>query len=194
MPEPAAPRDVVGSPDRRQHDDRRVLRSRGSRLIRRASVKPSTSGIWQSEMTTSNGSPAPARLPQRGQARTGASLTAAGFMRQLASISSRMRRLVALSSTTSTRSPSSALGWRRDRRRGRLRAADRRPAVKWNVLPRPTSLSTQSCPPISSTSRCAIARPEAGAAVPARRRAVGLREGLEDLLAASRAGCRCRCR
>ena len=32
-----------------------------------------------------------------------------GFMCQLASISSRMRRLVALSSTTSTRSPSSAL-------------------------------------------------------------------------------------
>ena len=37
-------------------------------------------------------------------------------------------------------------------------------------------------------------QPEAGAAVPARRRAVGLRERLEDRRAACRAGCRCRCR
>ncbi len=42
--------------------------------------------------------------------------TVVGFMRQLASISSRMRRFVALSSTTSTRRPSSAPGRSRDGR------------------------------------------------------------------------------
>ncbi len=50
-------------------------------------------------------------------------------------------------------------------------------SVKWNVLPRPTSLSTQIRPPISSTSCEEMARPEPGPAVRARGRAVGLGEG-----------------
>ena len=59
---------------------------------------------------------------------------------------------------------------------GSRRARPARAAgVNQNVLPAPGSLSTPISPPISSTSRCEIARPRPGAAVAARRRAVGLR-------------------
>ena len=76
----------------------------------------------------------------------------------------RIRRLVALSSTTRTRSAS------RPRapatRRGRVRAEPpRTAAVNQNVLPRPASLSTPISPPISSTSWRADREAEAGAAV-----------------------------
>ena len=65
---------------------------------------------------------------------------------------------------------------------GHLPSASSKRAVKWKVLPRPTSLSTQIRPPISSTSREAMASPRP---VPPKRRvvvAVGLLEGLEDRL------------
>ena len=77
-------------------------------------------------------------------------------MRQWLSVSSRMRRLVALSSTTSTRTP-------RTRAPGDGRAGDAGPcakrASKWKRLPRPGSLSTSSRPPIAPTIRDAIASP-----------------------------------
>ena len=66
--------------------------------------------------------------------------------------------MVALSSTTSTAMPAEV---RRDE--GRLARSTRWPRrstiVKWNVLPLPTSLSTQIRPPISSTSRVEMASP-----------------------------------
>ena len=101
-------------------------------------------------------------------------------MCQLASISSRMRRLVALSSTTSTRRPSSAAGcWRRGRTPA-VRALEL--AVKWNVLPRPYL----ALDPQTSTHQLddagAQSRVRAGSTVTPRRRAVGLRECLKDLL------------
>ena len=59
----------------------------------------------------------------------------------------------------------------------------RRPASgcsKWNVLPRPTWLSTQIRPPIRSHQPRRDGQPQAGPAVAAGNRAVGLLEGLED--------------
>ena len=62
---------------------------------------------------------------------------------------------------------------RAGRRHGRRRRLGCRPkrAVKWNVLPLPTSLSTQMRPPISSTSCGEMARPRP---VPPNRRVVEL--------------------
>ena len=67
----------VGLPDRGQHHDRH-LRERGARcLTRRASMKPSTSGIWQSVIMTSNAlrPPPPLRSADRADV---ASLTVVG--------------------------------------------------------------------------------------------------------------------
>ena len=79
-------------------------------------------------------------------------------MCQLRKISSRMRRFVALSSTTSTRIP-----WRHGGSGGGGSgcAGSARPSrsVKWNWLPCPGSLSTQIRPSIISTRREAMASP-----------------------------------
>ena len=53
-------------------------------------------------------------------------------------------------------------------------------SVKWNVLPRPGSLSTQIRPPISSHQPLADRQAQAGAAVAAGGRRVGLAERLEQ--------------
>ena len=53
---------------------------------------------------------------------------------------------------------------------------------KWNFEPTPSSLATPIVPPIDVTIRLEMARPEAGAAMLARRRAVGLLEFLEDAI------------
>ena len=74
------------------------------------------------------------------------------------------------------------LGRRRAHREAEGRAAAR------------AALSTRIVPPISSASRLQIARPEAGAAVLARGRAVGLAEALEQPADARRRDSRCRCR
>ena len=68
----------------------------------------------------------------------------------------------------------------RDRRGGRPPTAKR--AVKWKVLPLPASLSTQRRPPINCTSLDEMVRPSPVPPYVARRRAVRLREGLEDAL------------
>ena len=65
--------------------------------------------------------------------------------------------------------------------------------VKWNVLPLPSRLSTQIRPPPSSTSR-GRSPAQAGAAVLARGRTVGLVESLEDGLLLAPAESRFRCR
>ena len=58
----------------------------------------------------------------------------------------------------------------------------RRPnrAVKWKVLPRPGSLSTPDRPAHQLDEPRGDRQPQAGAAVPPRRRAVRLLEGVED--------------
>ena len=148
-------------------------------LIWRASAKPSTSGIWQSVMHDVE--------------------TAVGRRAcRSAAMAARHRRPPSASCASSRASPRGCGGWSRCRPRP-ARAARRAPpaasgvdaaavcgrsntAVKWNVLPRPTSLSTHMRPPISSTSRERDGEAKPGAAVPPRRRAVGLGEGVEDLL------------
>ena len=79
-------------------------------------------------------------------------------MRHWVSISSRMRRFVALSSTTRTRSPRRRAG-RRDAAERDAPVATPKRAVKWKREPRPGSLSTVMRPPISSTSCAEIERP-----------------------------------
>ena len=60
--------------------------------------------------------------------------------------------------------------------------ASGRRTVKWNVLPRPTSLSTQIRPPIMLHQALADGKPQAGAAEPPGHRGIGLGEGLEEPL------------
>ena len=109
-----------------------------------------------------------------------------------ASSSSRMRRLVALSSTTRTgRPPAPRLGGSgagASLAGGRERGGE----VERAALARPRSRPRSARP--SARPAATRSQAEAGAAVLARRRAVGLREGLEDRSAACPAGCRCRCR
>ena len=135
----------------------RPARSRSART-RSARSSPDIPGIMPSIRATGNGSP---RLDaaRRAARASGPPSTETGRAPQLVKTSSRMRRLVALSSTISTGMPS---------RPGRLRHCRRRPssagccssrAVKWKVLPWPGSLSTQIRPPISSTSCDEIVRP-----------------------------------
>ena len=64
--------------------------------------------------------------------------------------------------------------------------------VKWNVLPLPDSLSTQMLTAHQLDQVRRDREAEAGAAVLARRRAVGLRERLEDCSLAAPAERRCR--
>ena len=69
-----------------------------------------------------------------------------------------MRRLVALSSTTRTRRPSSS-AWRS--RGGHVPSSGAQGAERstWNAEPTPSSLSTRIAPPIAETSRFEIASP-----------------------------------
>ena len=82
-------------------------------------------------------------------------------MPHLALCSARMRRLVALSSTTRMRLPANAGCWPRKSRRwpcGSCAGTQR--IVKWKVEPRPgPALSAHIVPPISSASSLLIARP-----------------------------------
>ena len=101
-------------------------------------------------------------------------------------------------------------GWSRCRRRparagprGRSAAGQRRDLVgrrrraatsNQNVLPRPGSVSTPIVAAHQLDELAADRQAEAGAAVAARRRGVGLGEGLEEAGRPARARCRCRCR
>ena len=129
----------------------------GSFFTRAATSNPSISGICASSSTTRNGFPS---IRARFIAfRAAAPLAAAtGFIRQFVTISSSMRRFVALSSTTRTGKSCSFNG-----EASGVFSVDGfcKPnrAVKWNVLPRPTWLSTHTRPPINSASCAHIASP-----------------------------------
>ena len=69
-----------------------------------------------------------------------------------------MRRLIALSSTTSTDLPVSSDGIPAAARRDGTSAGSAT-IVKWNVAPSPSTLSTHIVPPISSARRLLTARP-----------------------------------
>ena len=66
--------------------------------------------------------------------------------------------------------------------------------MKQNVLPFPSSLSTQMRPADHLHEALANGKPEARASVAPRHGSVGLGEGLEETFLARRARCRFRCR
>ncbi|KAA3604998.1 MAG: hypothetical protein DWQ01_20570 [Planctomycetota bacterium] len=76
----------------------------GSRLISRASCKPSITGICMSSTTNWNGA-SPCWLCLNKRKASSPSEAQVGFMPQLNNDCSRILRLVSLSSTTKTRTP-----------------------------------------------------------------------------------------
>src|SRR6266852_4884123 len=119
--------------------------------------KPSISGICMSLSTNWKGNP---WLCASCSARKPASALISNwcFIPHRLSVSPRMRRLVELSSTTSTRTSPSCSGWTLLLSAGRL-FDTRAWAVKWKVLPLPGWLSTHIFPPMSPTKREEIVRP-----------------------------------
>src|ERR1700716_1023701 len=105
-----------------------------------------------------------------------------GTMPCTRSVSARIARVVAFGSISSTRIPASALS-----HSGRGAAPTGSHGIgstKRNVLPFPCSLSNVTLPPIPSRRPPATAKP--GPAVAARVGGVGLREWIEDQVAARR--------
>ena len=139
----------------------------GRREIRPASSSPSMPGMHRSSRASAYGVSVAAASSRRARAETPSSATS-GCMPQAVSCSLRMRRFVWLSSTMSARSPASPTV-------ERAGAADVSTAATWSgsvnqkVLPRPSSLSTPSSPPMAVTSCWQIARPRP---VPPNRRVV----------------------
>ncbi len=76
-------------------------------------------------------------------------------MPRFANVSRRIKRFFALSSTTNTGIPLRSMSFGT----GLGNIAGPNFAVKWNVLPRPTSLSTHILPPNIATSREEMLRP-----------------------------------
>ena len=129
----------------------------GSRRICSATANPSMSGISASINTSGNFCPALLESCIVARAIRPFS-TAVGHICQCESISTSMPRFVALSSTISTGRPRRLVdGWRLARADGFCESENR--MVKWNVLPRLGSLSTQIRPPISSTNCDEIVSP-----------------------------------
>jgi hypothetical protein len=130
-------------------------------------MNPSISGIIASVSNSGYGSPA-AAARRSSTIAAGPSSIPVGFAPHTRSMPVSTRRLVALSSTTSTRRPcnfgdvAAVVSVASDSARAKF-------ASKWNVLPRPASLSIAIRPPIKATSRDEIVRPRP---VPPKRRVV----------------------
>ncbi|MNG74491.1 hypothetical protein D3C79_329720 [compost metagenome] len=122
---------------------------------RRAVSMPSISGICQSTNITRNGcSAAVARKASRA---TPPQAAATGESPAKRSMSARIWRAAALSSTTSTRAPASSAGT--TLRCGCAFSPTPSQTLNENVLPLPAWESTAIVPPISSTRRLQMARP-----------------------------------
>ena len=137
-----------------QHQRQRRVRARG---CCRASARPSISGMCMSRIARSNASPASSQRSASAR-RSRRPRTACPTCRSAAAST---RRLVALSSTTSTRLPSSS-GCTPTKSRCRAAGSSAVGAaiVNRNVEPLPgPSLSAHMRPPISSARRLLIARP-----------------------------------
>ena len=172
----AAARRVAVLSRRGQHHDRRAAELRAARPSRSATAKPSRSGMLASSSTSANGLPACDAASSASSAAWPPS-TAVGFMCQRVSCSSKIRRLTGV--VVDDRAPAGRPAAARRRAVGAASAISNG-AVKWNVLPTPGSLSSQIRPPIMLHERRRDRQPEPRAAEPARRRAVGLAERLED--------------
>mmetsp|Transcript_893 Transcript_893/g.2107 ORF Transcript_893/g.2107 Transcript_893/m.2107 type:complete len:204 (-) Transcript_893:933-1544(-) len=144
------------STSRRPSDVNSTRGSAGFRSRRRrARATPSISGMCMSSTARSKGSDSASCRASSGDA------VSRTTMPHLPACSARMRRLVALSSTTSMRRPLSAgCAPIRSRRGPGARAAACSGSVKQKRQPWPgPALSAHSRPPISSTSRRLMARP-----------------------------------
>ena len=134
-----------------------IAANNGSARTRRTSAGPSMPGISTSTRARSYAT-CPSCAPPRAASASAPAATPSARRPHAVSISTRILRLVALSSTTSTRRPRSAAASIRSPRAPPSGARSRR-SVTWKVLPRPGSLSTQMRPPMSSTSCEAMASP-----------------------------------
>jgi hypothetical protein len=169
----AAARRVAELPRRGQHHDRRAARS-GCAAIFSATVKPSISACSRraaparTACRDARRRPAP-RAPRRPLS------TATGFIRQRVSISLKMRRFTSLSSTIST---GSADQHRVVAARRQIRHLEARRELEGAAMAR---LAVHPDPAAhQANQRRRDGQAEAGAAEAARRRPVGLAEGLED--------------
>ena len=128
----------------------------GSFLIVSARVKPSVSGIWKSVSTRSKGFPDCLRHAQRGERlghacrQRGNHAPADEHLFEHAPV-----RGVVVDDEDAQVAQIDRVG----NRRAAAAVTNAKLAVKWKVLPVPTSLSTQMRPPISSTSCDEIVRP-----------------------------------
>ena len=125
--------------------------------IRWTNPKPSIPGICMSARANLYG--LPASLAAKSSARaSSAPCTKVGFIFHRPSIPSRIRRFVWLSSTTSIFTSRNSGGTTLNALVS-MTSAMPRDIVKWNLLPRPGSLSTQIFPPIMATNRAEIVSP-----------------------------------
>src|SRR5438445_377060 len=130
--------------------------SAASALMRRVSSTPSMSGMTRSTTATRYGRPS-ACAARRRASPSALLATVSTSSPQVCRRRARIRQLVALSSTPSTRTAPGFASGPSARRPGPGRAS--RGTVKRNTLPLPGSLSKSISPPISSTSRLEIASP-----------------------------------
>ena len=122
-----------------------------------AKEKPSPLGIVASINASRNGRPwDAARSHSKGASWPSPSVL--GVRPHSVRISDRMQREEVLSSTTRMGNPVQSLGGD-NAGEGTVLAWASKPAVKWNVLPSPGTLSTPISPPIIAMSRSEIARP-----------------------------------
>ncbi len=122
------------------------------------SSKPSILGICMSIKISAKGSPASCASDNFARA-SSPSCTELDFISHRPSIPSRIRRFVRLSSTTRTLTARKISGGAIAPTSITFVSAIPRRAVKWNWLPRPSSLSTQIFPLIISTSLVEMVKP-----------------------------------
>ena len=140
-----------------EHHDHGAAERRRPAWICSASMKPSMSGMWASVRTRRKRAAGLVRL--RKPSRASAALSAsAGSISQLAEhlLEDAAVRGVVVDDQHAQAVQARRFG--RDQLRSSGSASSKR-TVKWKRLPRPTSLSTHIRPPISSTSREAMASP-----------------------------------
>ena len=151
----------------------------------RASSMPSIPGMSGRAITSSYGGSVAAAARSRASASAPRPPPRRRACPSAVAAARRIARLVALSSTTRTRRPGERRAWPASRpaRAGRGASGDREPERA--ALPQPRS-RRRSRRPSARRAACRC-EPEPGAAVAAASSSVGLREGLEEPLAAPRA-------
>ena len=154
-------------------------------------MNPSTSGIWQSEITTSK-----ARRPRPRAGEASSPSRIGRHRRPHVPAGEHLLEDAAIGGVVVDDEDAQALERLTADRASAAAAACgvSKSAVKWNVLPLPTVALDPHAAAHQLDQPQRDRQAEAGAAVAPRRRAVRLGEGLENLLLLLAAECRCRCR